>query len=99
MSNGHVSRTRGCALTDGGCMRADRENNKGPGSLWGIPLCGVSQRKGKVLIGRNTGGRHPMEAVALSIMPGQLPDRVVYMQAAAPSPFLLSLSLSSLVSL
>lgn len=44
MSNGHVSRTRGCVLTDGGCMRADRENNKGPGSLWGIPLCGVSQR-------------------------------------------------------
>ena len=41
-----------------------------------------------MVVQQNTGERHPTEATALSIIQGQLANRVVYMQAATPSVFL-----------
>lgn len=47
------------------------------------------KENGKV-VRHNTGERHPTEAMALSIIQGQLANRVVYMQAVIrcllPSP-------------
>lgn len=62
-----------------------------------IPLCAIlcclnEEGKKRKVVRQNGGERHPMEAVALSIIQGQLANRVVYMQAAPPSLFL-SLSL------
>lgn len=55
-----------------------------------LPEWGVKE-KGKV-VRQNTGERHPMEAMALSIIQGQLANGVVYMQAATHSHSLSLLS-------
>lgn len=47
------------------------------------------KREERGVVSQNTGERHPVEAMVLSIIQGQLANRTVYMQTATPSLFLM----------
>lgn len=46
------------------------------------------KREERGVVSQNTRERHPVEAMVLSIIQGQLANRTVYMQTVTPSLFL-----------